>query len=171
MFDVNCISTIQIIWVHYCKSLLILKTDALRIFAFISVEIHIKSGLIKERNRYHKLMKKYLNNVYAQQKYTVCSMNNQIRRNYNSKLLNKYIHKPHLIWKCCNEIIHNKPYSSNQINSFRLSNDDVTNDHHIIANTFSENFRKIDRELVNKLPNNEPTYDTLIPSNSRTSSR
>lgn len=76
------------------------------------------SNLIEERNRYHKLMRRHPHNTYVKQKYDehckhVCSLNNRLRRNHNSKNLNKCLHKPRLLWKCFNEIIHNKPYSTN----------------------------------------------------------
>lgn len=123
-------------------------------------------NLIAERNRYHKLMRKYPNNLYVQQKYTeycryTCSMNNQLRRNFNSQMLNKYLHKPRQIWKCFNEIIHNKPYTMNQINSICLPSNITTNDQSSISNAFNDYFCSIGRELLRNLPHTEPTYESI----------
>lgn len=44
----------------------------------------------------------------------------------------------------------------------------TTNDPNTIAKTFNEYFCNIASELINNLPPTEPTYNTLIPFNSRT---
>lgn len=129
--------------------------------------------VIAQRNRYHTLTKRFPTNEYAKKKYFehceyACSLNNRLRRDYNSNRLNKYLHKPRQLWKCFNEIIHNKPYTPNDIKSLNLPNGNTTNDPNIISNAFNDYFCSIGRELSTKIPNTEPTYHSLIPFNSRT---
>lgn len=129
--------------------------------------------IIAQRNRYHSLMKQYPNNAYAQQQYSLhckhaSELNNKLRRNYNSARLNKFLNKPKKLWKCFNEIIHNKTSNTNAIRAINAPNNVTTNDPITIANTFNDYFCNIGRELSAQLPNTEPTYHTLIPNNSRT---
>lgn len=129
--------------------------------------------LIAERYRYHKLLKKCPTNDYIKNKYfELCnltkSMANRIRRIHNSTQLNKFISKPRQLWKCFNEIIHNKPYSQNEIKSISCADGSTTHDPSAIANTINNYFCCIGRELFDKIPHTEPTYLTLIPNNPRT---
>lgn len=129
--------------------------------------------MIAQRNRYNKLSKQFPNNICAKQKYNdlckyACSLNNQLRRDYNSSRLNKYMNKPRQLWKCFNEIIHNKPNTPNEIKSLNVPQDGITNEPEKITNAFNEYFCSIGRELSLKLPTTEPTYQSLITYNSRT---
>lgn len=129
--------------------------------------------IIAERNRYHKLFKKFPTNIYIKNKYTeyrnmAKSMNNQARRIYNSNELNKYISKPRQLWKCFNEIIHNKPNTPNDIKSIAIADGSVSYDPTVISNTINDYFCNIGRELSLKIPHTEPSLSTLIPNNPRT---
>lgn len=129
--------------------------------------------LIADRNRYHKLSKKYPSNDFMKNKYLeysalVRSTNNKTRRVYNSARLNKFISRPHQMWKCFNEIIHNKPNTQNEIKSIKSADDSITHDSSVIANTINNYFCNIGRVLFEKIPPTEPTLTTLIPNNPRT---
>lgn len=129
--------------------------------------------MILQRNRYHKLSKQFPSNSYMKNKYVeycnlVRSTNNRSRRMYNSAQLNKYISQPRQLWKCFNEIIHNKPKTQNEIKSIYSDEGTTIHDPISIANTINEYFCDIGRQLYQKIPPTEPTYSTLIPINSRT---
>lgn len=137
---------------------------------WVSAEL---TELITERNRYHKLLKRCPANEFIKNKYLeYCnltkSMNNRIRRIHNSSQLNKFVSKPRQLWKCFNEIIHNKPYSQNEIKTISCDDGSTTHDPLTIANTINTYFCHIGRELFARIPHTEPTYNSLIPNNSRT---
>lgn len=125
------------------------------------------STIIAERNRYHKLLKKHPSNEYLKNKYIeYCtlarSLNNRNRRTYNSTKLNKCISKPRQLWRCFNEIIHNKPNTPNDIKSIALTDGTITHDPVKIANEINTYFSTIGHELSSKIPPTQPTYTELI---------
>lgn len=129
--------------------------------------------IIDERNRYHKMSKKYPNSNYAKQMYTYfCSLskskNNQSRREHNSLKLNNAINKPKQLWRNFNEIIHNKPNTKSEIQSITLPDGTLSTEPNVIANTLNYYFCNIGFELITKLKPTEPTYTTLIPFNPHT---
>lgn len=131
------------------------------------------TDLIRERNRYHLMNRKYPSNAYAKLKYNeycefVKSKNNELRRNFNSNLLNKNITKPRQLWSCFNEIIHNKPNTSCDINSINLPNGETTHEPKIIADSLNKYFCSIGLELLQKIPPAEPTYNLFIPMHQHT---
>lgn len=131
------------------------------------------TDLIAERNRYHNLLKKYPTSEFLKSKYIefcalVRSLNNKNRRTYNSSQLNKCISKPRQLWRCFNEIIHNKPKTPNEIKSIALTNGTITHDPIEIANEINTFFCNIGRELSMKIPPTDPTYTTLIQDNPHT---
>lgn len=131
------------------------------------------TSLINERNRYHKLLKQNPNNEYLKHKYAECcnltrAKNNKIRREYNSSKLNQFISKPRQLWKCFNEIIHNKPKIMNEIKTISKMDGTVSYNQLEIANTLNSYFCKIGRELFLNIPHINPEHTTLIPNNSHT---
>lgn len=129
--------------------------------------------VIAERNRYHKLLKKHACSEYLKNKYieycTIArSLNNRNRRTYNSTKLNKCISKPRQLWRCFNEIIHNKPNTPNDIKSIALTDGTITHDPVKIANEINTYFCTIGHELSSKIPPTQPTYSELIQDNPHT---
>lgn len=130
-------------------------------------------NLISERNRYHKLTKKFPTNEFIKNKYIeFCSLtkstNNRLRRSHNSTQLNKFISKPRQLWKCFNEIIRNKPYTPNEIKSILDNRGTVVHDPKLVANTINHYFCNIGRELYQKITPTAPTFAELIPFNPHT---
>lgn len=87
---------------------------------------------------------------------------------HNSTQLNKFISQPRQLWKCFNEIIHNKPNTKNQINSILATNGTVTHDPNFIANSLNHYFCNIGRELSLKIANTDHNFSDLVPFNSQT---
>lgn len=127
-------------------------------------------ALIRERNRYSKLEKKFPHSPYPKSKHAelcqlVRSKRNELRRKFNSTELNKCIAKPRQIWKKINEILHNKPTQKNDIRSLTSTNGTVLHEKNLIANELNNYFCSIGKELYDKIPPAEPTYNTLIDFN------
>lgn len=110
--------------------------------------------LIKERDRYFKLLKKSPENTYLITQYNmhVRLVNSKrwiLRNNFNSNKITRNISKPKLLWKSINEIIHNKPFTNSHIHALKSCSDEIISDPSLIANHLNSYFCNVGRELSN----------------------
>lgn len=87
--------------------------------------------LLKQREKYFKLLKKSPTNEYLISKYkliflSIRAMKLQLKSNYYSTKINGLLGKPKLAWREINNAIYNKANKPNTVNAIKLGNSHIS---------------------------------------------